>query len=183
EREFGKLASISSEARSSATTVLATSLLRHAGDAARDKLLTFTDNRQDASLQAGHFNDFIHVSVLRSALYAALLRDRELTFDRVAREVVQNCGLEIRDVARNAGLDPQSPAAQDVWRAFTDLTEYRLYEDLRRGWRVVQPNLEHVGLLRVGYRGLDALCEDGSRWQFNMPAAGLTASERETLVR
>jgi len=52
EREFSKLASISSEARSSATTILATSLLRHAArtDAARDKLLTFTDNRQDASL-------------------------------------------------------------------------------------------------------------------------------------
>ncbi len=69
EQEFRKLASLSSEARSSATTVLATSLLRHAGgpDAPRDKLLTFTDNRQDASLQAGHFNDFIHVSLLRCA--------------------------------------------------------------------------------------------------------------------
>lgn len=72
EREFGKLASISSEARSSATTVLATSLLRHAGGpgAARDKLLSFTDNRQDASLQTGHFNDFVHTAVLRSALNA-----------------------------------------------------------------------------------------------------------------
>ena len=54
ERDFAKLASLSSEARSSATTVLATSLLRHAGHsgAARDKLLSFTDNRQDASLQS-----------------------------------------------------------------------------------------------------------------------------------
>jgi hypothetical protein len=59
EREFGKLASLSSEARGSATTVLATALLRHAGQTAaeREKLLSFTDNRQDASLQAGHFND------------------------------------------------------------------------------------------------------------------------------
>jgi hypothetical protein len=74
EREFGKLASLSSEARSSATTVLATALLRHAShtEATREKLLSFTDNRQDASLQAGHFNDFVHVSLLRCALYAAL---------------------------------------------------------------------------------------------------------------
>ena len=29
------------------------------------KLLGFTDNRQDAALQAGHFNDFLFVSLLR----------------------------------------------------------------------------------------------------------------------
>ncbi|MGC8991641.1 MAG: hypothetical protein ACP5MD_16110, partial [Verrucomicrobiia bacterium] len=93
EREFIKLASLSSEARTSATTALATSLLRRAASLAAppsgdsnareqakagtgnpnlDKLLTFTDNRQGASLQAGHFNDFIHVSLLRCALHAAL---------------------------------------------------------------------------------------------------------------
>ena len=29
------------------------------------KLLSFTDNRQDASLQAGHLNDFVQVALLR----------------------------------------------------------------------------------------------------------------------
>jgi Lhr-like helicase len=185
EREFGKLASLSSEARSSATTVLAMALLRHAGqtEAARDKLLSFTDNRQDALLQAGHFNDFVHVSLLRCALYAALTREHELTFDRVARQTVLSCGLTIRDIARNPELDPQSPAAQEVWRVFTDLTEYRLYEDLRRGWRVVQPNLEHVGLLRVGYRGLESLCADDARWSFHPAVAVLSPADREALIR
>ena len=82
--------------------------------------------------------------------------------------MVTACGLGIRDIARNTELDPQSQAAQDVWRVFTEITEYRLYEDLRRGWRVVQPNLEHVGLLRVGYRGLESVCADNARWQFHM---------------
>ena len=36
------------------------------------KLLSFTDNRQDASLQAGHFNDFVEVGLLRAALYRAV---------------------------------------------------------------------------------------------------------------
>jgi ATP-dependent helicase YprA (DUF1998 family) len=185
ELEFAKLASLSSEARTSATTVLATSLLRRsaATTATRDKLLSFTDNRQDASLQSGHFNDFIHVSLLRCALHAALLRNNELRFDRVAEAVVRSTGLTIRDIAKNAELDPQSPAAADVWRVFTELTEYRLYEDLRRGWRVVQPNLENVGLLRIGYRGLETLCADGSRWQFHPSVANLTAGDRERLVR
>lgn len=185
ESDFTKLASLSSEARSSATTVLATSLLRHARGtkAARDKLLSFTDNRQDASLQAGHFNDFVHMSVLRCALHAALQEEPELTFDRVARAVVDRCGLKIADIAKNPALDPESPAAQDVWRVFTDLTEYRLYEDLRRGWRVVQPNLENVGLLRVEYRGLEALCADAERWTSHPALESMTSADRRVLVR
>lgn len=185
ERDFAKLASLSSEARTSATTVLATSLLRRSAtmEGARDKLLTFTDNRQDASLQAGHFNDFIHVSLLRSALHAALVREPELTFDRVAEAVVRTSTLTVRNVGRNTELDPSSPAAAEVMRAFTELTEYRLYEDLRRGWRVVQPNLESVGLLRVGYRGLEVLCADNARWTFHPSGAALSPTEREQLVR
>ena len=184
ERDFRKLASLSNEGRSSATTVLATALLSRAAglEAVRDKLLTFTDNRQDAALQAGHFNDFVHVGLLRSALCAALEREPELGFDRVADAVVDTCGLRLRDVARNAELDPASPAARDVWRAFTDVTEYRIYEDLRRGWRVVQPNLEEVGLLRIGYRGLEALARDDARWAFH-PAAARAPAEREYALR
>ena len=37
------------------------------------KLLGFTDNRQDAALQAGHFNDFLFVSLLRGAILRAVL--------------------------------------------------------------------------------------------------------------
>jgi hypothetical protein len=185
EREFVKLATLSSEARSSATTVLAAALLRHAAatGAARDKLLSFTDNRQDASLQAGHFNDFVHLAVLRSALVAALDDLGRLTPDVVAQAVVARCGLTIRDIARNAQLDPESAAAQDVWRAFTELTEYRLYEDLRRGWRVVQPNLEQVGLLRIEYRGLAELCRDGRYWSFHPALTNADPAAREQVVR
>lgn len=185
ESDFVKLASLSSEARSSATTVLATSLLRHTRSVGpgRDKLLSFTDNRQDASLQAGHFNDFVHVSLLRCALHSALQQHGELTFDVVARETVAHSGLSIRDIARMAELDPRSLAANDVWRTFTDLTEYRLYDDLRRGWRVVQPNLEQVGLLRIAYRGLESCCAEDALWSIHPTLAGLSAQTREALAR
>lgn len=62
--------------------------------------------------------------------------------------MVAASGLSLRDIACNPELDPNSTAAQDVWNVFTELTEYRLYEDLRQISRVVQPNLEQVGLLR-----------------------------------
>ena len=185
EREFMKLASLSSEGRSSATTVLASSLLRHAAQtkAAQDKLLTFTDNRQDASLQAGHFNDFVHVVLLRAALYAALRNAGELEFNQVASAVVGASGLTIADIAKNAELDPNSVAARDVWNVFTELTEYRLYEDLRRGWRIVHPNLEQVGLLRIEYRGLQELCDGEELAQVHPWFARSTPAERQRLLR
>jgi len=185
ERDFTKLATLSSEARTSATSVTAVSLLRHAErtGAAQSKLLTFTDNRQDASLQAGHFNDFIHTVLLRAALYAALCEKGELRFDAIAAAVVAKSGLQLRDIARSSELYPGSAAARDVWGVFTELTEYRLYEDLRRGWRIVHPNLEEVGLLRIEYRGLDELCHDAAKWQFHPRVAEMLPEKRKELGR
>ncbi len=184
EAEFTKLSYLSSEGRSSATTVLAAALLRHAPRlGVRDKLLTFTDNRQDASLQAGHFNDFVHVAVLRSALYAALREQGEVRFDTVAAAVVPRMGLELRDIARNPALDPNAPMAGEVWDAFRELTEYRLYVDLRRGWRVIQPNLEDVGLLRIEYRGLDECCGRDDVWAGVPGLAERPPADRLRIVR
>ena len=48
----------------------------HGGDSGLEpytrKLLGFTDNRQDAALQAGHFNDFLFVSLIRAGFLGAL---------------------------------------------------------------------------------------------------------------
>ena len=74
--ERSKLATLGVDNRSTATTILAVRSLielqadRELKPEAR-KLLSFTDNRQDASLQAGHFNDFSQVALLRSALCAS----------------------------------------------------------------------------------------------------------------
>jgi Lhr-like helicase len=185
EREYSKLAILSSEGRSSATTVLATSLLRRARASAlmQDKLLTFTDSRQDASLQAGHFNDFVHLAVLRAALVQALKQHQNLTFDTVASCVLQFSGLTLRDVAQNATLVETSDQGRETWRTFQDLTEYRLYEDLRRGWRVLQPNLEQLGLLQINYKGLEALTNQTDIWPSHLAIAGKTPEERLEVLR
>ena len=65
-----------SEGRSTATTILATSAVsglkrEETIQPNARKLLSFTDNRQDASLQSGHLNDFIEVGLLRGAIYRA----------------------------------------------------------------------------------------------------------------
>jgi hypothetical protein len=77
-REINKVAGLSAEGRSSATTLLVSSTLRwmngpgHGLQPDRRKLLGFTDNRQDAALQAGHFNNFLFVSLLHAAILAAV---------------------------------------------------------------------------------------------------------------
>ena len=77
-REINKLAALSAEGRSSATTQLVSSTLRWMQiprseiEQSKRKLLAFTDNRQDAALQAGHFNDFMFVALLRGAVLAAV---------------------------------------------------------------------------------------------------------------
>jgi Lhr-like helicase len=184
EQDFTKLSRLSSEGRSSATTVLATAVLRYAAQSGtvRDKLLSFTDSRQDASLQAGHFNDFVQMAVLRSGLYAALCRHSQLRFADVARETVHCMGLQLRDIAQNPALDPESRIAQQVWEAFQGLTEYRLYADLRRGWRVLQPNLEEAGLLRIEYAGLGEVCAREEIWSELPPLRACPPEERFRIV-
>ncbi len=74
--DIAKLTSLGTEGRSTATTIISLFTLlglkdEDVAEKAR-KLLSFTDNRQDAALQAGHYNDFIEVGLLRSALFRAL---------------------------------------------------------------------------------------------------------------
>lgn len=91
-KDFGKLATLSSEGRSTATTVLSLAAIRHLKsvegiEPKAQKLLSFTDNRQDASLQAGHFNDFAETGLLRAALYQAVNKAGSvgLTHDKLNR--------------------------------------------------------------------------------------------------
>ena len=80
--EGAKLARLGSEARSTSTSVISrsvvTRLKEQGAPVGSQKLLSFTDNRQDASLQSGHFNDFNHVLQLRSAIYRATKKSATL---------------------------------------------------------------------------------------------------------
>ena len=81
--EKSKLISLGNEGRSTSTTLITLqtllALYRKYGyqNLKEQKLMSFTDNRQDASLQAGHFNDFIQVVQLRSAIEKVLRSSTE----------------------------------------------------------------------------------------------------------
>ena len=167
--DFAKLAKLSAEGRSSAMSLITASVVRTLRatadlDARARKLLAFVDNRQDASLQAGHFNDFVQVTQLRGALYRALTKAEDgLTDEIVARKVTEELGLAMADFAQKP--DAKYSQKDEALRALRETTGYRLYLDLERGWRVTMPNLEQTGLLRIQYRDLPEVAQDEEAWE------------------
>lgn len=171
-REVNKLAGLSGEGRSSATTLLVSSMLRwmhdHRANVPEDKrkLLGFTDNRQDAALQAGHFNDFMFVSLLRAAILAAVKAAGEegLAPEDFGRRVQQQLGFLAKNEGRRlywmADPEVKGPARDDAEKALRRVLAHRVWADQRRGWRFTNPNLEELRLVSADYPGLSELADD-----------------------
>lgn len=184
--DFGKLAELGTAGRSTATTILTLSGVRYLKHEAElepkaKKLLSFTDNRQDASLQAGHFNDFVEIGLLRSALQRAVSQSPDgLAHDEVAKKVVEAMGLPIGEYA----LDPdvRFQAKADTQRALENVVGYRLYRDLKRGWRITLPNLEQTGLLAIDYPYLAEVCAADDVWQGKHKALVTATPEQRAQV-
>ena len=175
-RDRTRLASLSAEGRSSATTVLVGSVLRWmhgAGsgsgpglDRYTRKLLGFTDNRQDAALQAGHFNDFLFVSLVRAGFLGALhdAGSNGLRSDALGLAQQRLLGFDRSDPPIRAEwlLEPTLRGfnLQEAEGTLRQVLAYRIWFDQRRGWRYTNPNLEQLGMVRVEYLGLDDLAAD-----------------------
>ncbi len=187
--DLGKISTLDTSGRSTATTLLTLSVHRafrqYGGLLASEarKLLSFTDNRQDASLQAGHFNDFVQVGWLRSALFRAMgnanggIRHEELT-----RRVFEALELPPEVYAQNP--EARFQAKIDNEQALREVTGYRLYRDLKRGWRVTFPNLEQTGLLRIQYSSLEDVCQAQDVWEnHHVALARATPEQRQLMAR
>ena len=183
EGDYRKLSSLSQTGRSTATTVGVNAVVAEMGSQGllprEAKSLSFTDNRQDASLQAGHLNDFVQVALLRAGIVEAIRRNGTLTFDMLGPAVFDALELRPSDFLR----DPvdSGPGYEQGRVAMTDLLEYRTLEDLSRGWRITQPNLEQTGLLRIEYLGLSDLASDDARWA-GLPAIANASPDRRMAV-
>lgn len=166
-----KLAPLSSEGRSTATTLLgmaAVQGLRKSNlEREAQKLLSFTDNRQDASLQAGHFNDFVFISSLRAGL-AQALQGGALRHDTVARRVFEAMGLDFESYAADPTV--RFGAREETTRVAQELVGYALYTDLAAGKRLTLPNLEGVDLVRFDYPYLREVCAAQDLWERAHPA-------------
>lgn len=193
-KDANRLSSLSGEGRSSATTMIALAALQQLfalsepvpGQPDPRKLLGFTDNRQDAALQAGHFNDFIFLLTLRAGLIGALQGSGgQLDEEHLAESVFKALGFQGVDEAtlveylRTPKL--MGLARQEAQRTLRFIIAYRLLRDLRRGWRFNNPNLDQLGLLQIRYRDLGTFCADASIFAANSTLTKLTAGQRTVL--
>lgn len=178
--EWSKVMKLGGEGRSTATTVMSfetiTQLHKFGEPFRNQKLLSFTDNRQDASLQAGHFNDFIKVGQLRAAIAKAVVNKNQLEFSNIANSVFEQLNLKQEQYAKYPATFPGPK--KDNEEALKDLIMYRLIHDLRRSWRVVLPNLEQCGLLNIEYKHLAESVVENSLWSSEPLLYSMTAEER-----
>lgn len=195
-RDINRLSSLSGEGRSSATTILTLSLLRQlyqdqtpvAGQPDYRKLLGFTDNRQDAALQAGHFNDFVFLVLMRAGLIGGLKQNGgTLTEDNLSESVFRALGFDGQDTGilaeylRDPGL--LGLALKEAQKALRFVIGYRLIHDLRKGWRYNNPNLDQLRLLRIDYEGVEGFCSHEPSFQSHPVFSRLDPERRLELAR
>lgn len=186
-RDTNRLVGLSGEGRSFATTVLtlsALNLMYANGGENSAKLLGFTDNRQDAALQSGHFNEFIFTVTLRSALLRALEQapDQKIESGEIASLVFNALGFKTTDQAVLAEyLDNPAligGALRDAQRTLTFMLGYRLHADLGREWRFNNPNLEQLRLVKIGYNWLNEVI-NSDKLQKSEILASLSVKKRQ----
>lgn len=195
-RERSKLAGLSGEGRSSATTHLVSTALEWMnGDASgvppeKRKLLGFTDNRQDAALQAGHFNDYLFVSLLRGAILRAVIDAGSdgMAEDEFGLRVVKALGFTASNTEARIHwmLDPEAGAVvrEDAQRSLAKVLAHRVWTDLRRGWRYTNPSLSVLKLIDVDFIGLDDIAQDRAALLAVHPALGdLDEQARKRLLK
>lgn len=189
--ERAKLAGLSGEGRSSATTIITLNLLNQMfGEVGRSprKLLGFVDNRQDAALQSGNFNDFIGVATMRSATYAALLDTEEsISLDELTKAVFDVLGF----------TDPLDAEAQKELYTEPDMAEtfrkkmeikarrvlsYRLINDLKSGWLYTNPTLLQLGLMEYSFDGFEEMMGDNAKIAQTRFLKDIKRSDRNKLV-
>ncbi len=169
-RDRTKLTKLGSEGRSTSTTITAFSILSRLHDdgySLRDqKLLSFTDVRQDAALQAGHFNDFNQVIRFRSGIVKALKTKPggALDYTELGTAIFNALSLQFTEYANLTEKPKLAHIERKYENSFQNFLIFRALLDLRRSWRIVLPNLEQCGLLDIDYLYLDECVAEEEFW-------------------
>ncbi len=187
-RDMTKLSQLGAEGRSTATSIcsyaILTQMAAHQFPVRDQKLLSFTDNRQDAALQSGHFNDFMDVVRVRAAIWRAVAAGAEngLRAKDIGGTVREQFGLRFLDFAN---LKEELPPFRqgEYLSVFEHYLALRAIHDLRRGWRVILPNLEQCALLDIAYMQLDEIAAYEPAWEQVPEVAALSLPDRAELIR
>lgn len=191
-----RLAGLTAEGRGSASTIIVSSILNWMNrpnsdqDRHNRKILGFIDNRQDAALQSGHFNDFVFVSLMRAATLLALQEagDAGLEDDQIGRELQRCLGFDSKHLGLRvewlSNPDLQGAALSDAERALREVLIHRFWVDQLKIWRITNPNLARLGMMNVEYKGLADIAASDRRFERRHPVlANAPAAVRELGMR
>ena len=165
--DFAKLSSLSQTGRSTAATVAVNALVADLSGQdvpkGQRKVLSFTDNVQDAALQSGHLNDFVQTVQLRGAIVGALDRQGQLEYADLGPALLEALDPEPSDYLRETPAGSRIPegARRAMWRMLSHLA----VADLGQGWRIAHPNLEQTGLLKITYTGIEDAVSSDEHWR------------------
>ncbi|MDD5367864.1 MAG: DEAD/DEAH box helicase [Anaerolineaceae bacterium] len=180
-REFNKLFTFGSVGRSTATDVLINAQVRGLPKGQK-KVIAFSDNRQDAALQSAHMNSLHSRFAFRRGLYQALKSSAN-------SQDLGGIGLAIYETLRQKNMLPHYARDERMYggdpQADEKYQQYLIFltlQELRGTHRRTHQNLEDVGLLRVGYSGLEQFAADSAAWYDIPEMAGLTPEVRYDLL-
>lgn len=191
QSEWSKLAKIGGEGRSTATTILSyeniTGMHSEGVEQEDRKLLTFVDARQDAALQAGHFNDLIRIGKIRSAIWKAVVNaGNPVDNCNIGRLVFEQLNLPFEEYSARTGINPHSGRAREIKDTMVDFISSIIFDDLGGSWSVNMPNLEDCALLRIQYKYLhdEIFGLNGSDRLYDIPEleAFSTDEEKEEFI-
>jgi superfamily II DNA or RNA helicase len=181
-REYNKLFIFGSVGRSTATDVLVSSQVQ-ALPRDSNKVIAFSDNRQDTALQAAHMQSLHNRIAFRQALFTALREGKYLAGQ--ASAALANVGGLLYEAQKRHGVVPEFRISRRIFgRDQAAEGRYQRYLDFVTLWelggthRRTHQNLEDVGLLAVGYHGLDECAGAPEFWADVNEMAGLDADIR-----
>ena len=97
--------------------------------------------------------------------------------------MVKALGGDLTHFARDEESAHEPVPRKKISRALRDVVTYRVWADLKRGWRITMPNLEQTGQLRLAYSGLDELAHDDAKWAAaGQPLAGAEPATRQDVM-
>jgi Lhr-like helicase len=192
-RDINRLSGLTGEGRSSATTILSLSMLEHLyknppkdNENETRKILGFIDNRQDAALQSGHFNNFIFLITLRAAIITAV-KENGGTAKLADLPKIMESALRFNDGSDTTDLEfmkqiMKGRLKQNAHAILRDVLGFRALRDVRRGWRFNNPNLEKLGLLEIAFEDLKEFSEDDDIFNESDFLSPLSPKDREKLA-
>ncbi len=168
-REYNKLFTFGSVGRSTATDVLVNAQVQALPEGA-NKIIAFSDNRQDTALQAAHMNSLHRRFAFRQTLYTGLVENGHLVGDSEGL-LLSDVGNLLFDTQKTHGVLPDYRKSKSKYRRDRQAEDrYRVYLEFVALWelgathRRTHQNLEDVGLVMIGYDGLDLCAADDELW-------------------